>query len=1716
MDIPPTQVYEADDFTPTQKLSQSMPHKVREKELQIGILTVGCNVYPIKEGINKIGRHPECNIILNDQTVSKNHAEIEANSDETSAWICDLHSSNKTKLNNSIMRPGRCYELKDGSVIQFGMVCAVYKVNCSMDESLILETPASCRLKKQQMVIPGTPDSSMNNSSTMENISIIPGTQADNGDSVFRRPSLSNRRSTSNRKSFIQDFSIDDSMNDSRNVSVQGKEHVDERRVSIHDMETLKSSESQDETNVDIHDVETQKISLSSFRAGNVTNIHDVETQHEEDKEIEGNVTNIHDVETQHDIDIHDMKTPKTIGVHNVLAKDGRESIEDVEKRKIEGQNKYCTDENVGTKKMLATKAKDFAHAEQAEIVQPNSQEYFQLSLTTNFDGECSELDRSRNLLGSQNLLENFIGDDNPENESRSKSSTPVKSPTLNNNETTNRSSDDENIFDAVTQVKVTEENISKTVTQQVNAFEASSMDDDSDETDQEGVFQTYSRIASQDSSQNRNHSQSKSDSDSSDTDEEGRFTEMALKEKRTASLSFETRQNESKLTKNDTGSSRDSDDMFNTLTQQVNVKKEGSSKIQSEISKCDVDFDTPTQVIEVNKPENNIRLEEDTKKKDIDYLAATQVLPSSETSITVAKHKTPYSEEKNDNEIEYNTPTQIITENVLISNNPSLSNSDQLNPNVVEECSIEDIDYEMAPTQLLRDCEEKISVSIPGSNKISKKSNKVNLNDTLEKNLNKMFDSVNDEDMEDQPQISTQVLTSILQASQSDDKPTSFKESQESSKTDKSVTGEKGEEPVAESVSPSLSTTKLRDSKLPNRTTQDSQNYFSNLVSKRKRNIIVDSPNRVTLGEDTSDNKKGIAGKSVDDSITNEKDNTSDTLLSSTPKSLLTPRSSKRNKTKKSNESKIDLGRTSISNSNENVSEVSNKDDQVSVTTVDTGQPRKAFMILESDEDFLAGLPEVQISGTLSNPPSPTSSTSTEFRLNTTGMKSKQSSKKAEPKKRVAPKKSTRRSLTRKNTEENKSRSIDKSNYKTDLDIFRNVDVDRVLITVHESDDDRENEIKSVRTSSRKFKKSESLQQKSSPSVASQKQVTRSISIQNNARTRASSKENVDRLSIFQVDKEVPSSNKATESEKKTTLDTSRSRKRLLNTADRTESNNAKKRKEDDNGKRSLASRGKVHNTRRIVVNRKNSANILDYVTERSSPVDVKTSDSSQQSVGSSQDSSASKQLVVKIIRLSSSTPTETLSPSTPTELMQDRRMSVNHPSVMNNSPRTENNKTAENRETKRNKNRKAINKRQLKAEDMSSQVGEESQEVEMIMNSSLKEQCGSLNVERKEDSAKSTSTRTRSTRARRNTNVHTNLDATDGTSFSSDIYESDNARFEVPMPKAKRTKISKKTTNIDDTDERNTPTIREMRNSRRPPSRSTSNHQYPITDSSTEGATEANDNEISVNNTVSKKSNPKKKERKPKTRKLGTGKKNTGNVIDEETTSSEMNSSIDNVLLPSTPFRTRRSMSIPFSTSSPYKEKHKILFTGISKDYSKLLAKLGASQVEDPTKCSVLVTDKVRRTVKFLCALAQSVPIVAVNWLVDSEKSGHFLELDNYILKDPVTETKFGFILRESLHKAKKQKLLDGYTIVLTPNVAPPPLPELKSIISSCGGKALVRPPSSWPQKAVIVSRKEDLANAKKFLAKAPKTVTVQSTELILTGILRQELDFVKYNLM
>lgn len=46
-------------------------------------------------------------------------------------------------------------------------------------------------------------------------------------------------------------------------------------------------------------------------------------------------------------------------------------------------------------------------------------------------------------------------------------------------------------------------------------------------------------------------------------------------------------------------------------------------------------------------------------------------------------------------------------------------------------------------------------------------------------------------------------------------------------------------------------------------------------------------------------------------------------------------------------------------------------------------------------------------------------------------------------------------------------------------------------------------------------------------------------------------------------------------------------------------------------------------------------------------------------------------------------------------------------------------------------------------------------------------------------------------------------------------------------------------------------------------------------------------------------------------------------------------------------------------------------------------MLARLGGSMAKGVADMNCLVTDKVRRTVKFLCAVAKGVPIVTTQWL-------------------------------------------------------------------------------------------------------------------------------------
>uniref|UniRef100_A0A3B4H8T6 Mediator of DNA damage checkpoint protein 1 n=1 Tax=Pundamilia nyererei TaxID=303518 RepID=A0A3B4H8T6_9CICH len=187
-------------------------------------------------------------------------------------------------------------------------------------------------------------------------------------------------------------------------------------------------------------------------------------------------------------------------------------------------------------------------------------------------------------------------------------------------------------------------------------------------------------------------------------------------------------------------------------------------------------------------------------------------------------------------------------------------------------------------------------------------------------------------------------------------------------------------------------------------------------------------------------------------------------------------------------------------------------------------------------------------------------------------------------------------------------------------------------------------------------------------------------------------------------------------------------------------------------------------------------------------------------------------------------------------------------------------------------------------------------------------------------------------------------------------------------------------------------------------------------------------------------------------------------------------------------------------------------VLFTGVMDEAGeKVLPRLGGSLAKGVGDMNCLVTDKVRRTVKFLCALAKGIPIVTTDWLEKSGKAGSFLSPSSFIVKDPEQEKKFNFSLHESLRIASSQPLLKGYEVHVTRSVKPEPV-HMKDIISSSGATFLPKMPSSNKPHTVVVSCEEDWSLCRPALSASLPVVTA---EFILTGILQQKLDFQSHTL-
>lgn len=180
------------------------------------------------------------------------------------------------------------------------------------------------------------------------------------------------------------------------------------------------------------------------------------------------------------------------------------------------------------------------------------------------------------------------------------------------------------------------------------------------------------------------------------------------------------------------------------------------------------------------------------------------------------------------------------------------------------------------------------------------------------------------------------------------------------------------------------------------------------------------------------------------------------------------------------------------------------------------------------------------------------------------------------------------------------------------------------------------------------------------------------------------------------------------------------------------------------------------------------------------------------------------------------------------------------------------------------------------------------------------------------------------------------------------------------------------------------------------------------------------------------------------------------------------------------------------------------RVLFTGIVDERGKrVLLDLGGSLANSVAEASYLVTDRIRRTVKFLCALGRGIPILSLDWLYQSYKAGRFLPPDDYLVMDPEHEKNFGFSLKESLSRAQERKLLEGYEIHVTPGVQPPPA-EMGEIISCCGGTLLTSMPRAYKPQRVVITCSQDFHRCSiPFRVGLP----ILSPEFLLTGVLKQE---------
>lgn len=96
---------------------------------------------PVDSGALTVGRAPDCDLVIDDPSVSKRHARIKWNPERELCTLEDLQSTNGTMLNSAV-RLKRPVALRDGDIIGFGEVAFWYLLTQTLHDRLAVGSGA--------------------------------------------------------------------------------------------------------------------------------------------------------------------------------------------------------------------------------------------------------------------------------------------------------------------------------------------------------------------------------------------------------------------------------------------------------------------------------------------------------------------------------------------------------------------------------------------------------------------------------------------------------------------------------------------------------------------------------------------------------------------------------------------------------------------------------------------------------------------------------------------------------------------------------------------------------------------------------------------------------------------------------------------------------------------------------------------------------------------------------------------------------------------------------------------------------------------------------------------------------------------------------------------------------------------------------------------------------------------------------------------------------------------------------------------------------------------------------------------------------------------------------------------------------------------------------------------------------------------------------------